>query len=73
MRRHLGAHRLLFGSDIIRGPRSDPDGDDLMEWIGLTRGLAEPYQGGPPVLSAEELELVLGGNAARVYRIEEAR
>jgi predicted TIM-barrel fold metal-dependent hydrolase len=29
----VGAHRILFGSDIIRGMRNDPDGSILEGWI----------------------------------------
>ncbi len=65
----LGAHRVLFGSDIIRGPQSDPDGDDLIRWIDQFRGLAEPFEGAPPVVGGEQLDLMLAGNARRVYRL----
>ncbi|MEV0326836.1 amidohydrolase family protein [Micromonospora echinospora] len=71
MRAQLGAHRLIFGSDIIRGPREDPDGAHLERWIGLVRDLATPYAGDRPVLSAEELDLFLGGNAVRLYDLKE--
>lgn len=71
MRDQIGAHRLVFGSDIIRGPREDPDGDELMEWISMVRDLASPYAGDAPVLSDEELGLFLGGNAVRLFDLKE--
>jgi len=71
MRDQVGAHRLVFGSDIIRGPRHDPDGDELVEWISMVRDLAAPYQGAPPVLADEELDLFLAGNAIRLFNLKE--
>ncbi|MEO3862334.1 amidohydrolase family protein [Acrocarpospora sp. B8E8] len=69
MRAQLGAHRLIFGSDIIRGDRSDPRGEELMTWIDRVASLAEPYAGEPPVLAAEELALFLAANAVRVFNL----
>lgn len=71
MREQIGAHRMTFGSDIIRGPRQDPDGDELVAWLELARGLAEPYDGHPAVFSDEELQLFLGRNAARLFHLKE--
>jgi predicted TIM-barrel fold metal-dependent hydrolase len=71
MRGQLGAHRLIFGSDIIRGPREDPDGAHLETWISMVRDLAAPYAGDAPVLSQEELDLFLGRNAVRLYDLKE--
>jgi predicted TIM-barrel fold metal-dependent hydrolase len=71
MRDQLGAHRLVFGSDIIRGSRQDPDGSELIAWLELARGLGEPYQGEPAVFSAEELSLFLSGNAVRLFDLKE--
>ena len=71
MRDQIGAHRLIFGSDIIRGPKEDPDGTHLEEWITRVLDLASPYAGEPPVLSTEELALFLGRNAVRLYDLKE--
>ena len=71
MRDQLGAHRLVFGSDIVRGPRRDADGSALVRWIEMVRDLASPYEGAPAVLSSEELELFLGGNAVRLFNLKE--
>jgi predicted TIM-barrel fold metal-dependent hydrolase len=71
MREQLGAHRLVFGSDIVRGTKHDPDGDELVRWVELARGLAEPYGGSPAVFAEEELELFLAGNAIRLYDLKE--
>lgn len=71
MRDQVGAHRLLFGSDIIRGPRQDPEGDDLLRWISMVRDLATPYAGDAAVLCDEELQLFLAGNAVRLFDLKE--
>lgn len=65
----MGAHRIMFGSDIIRGPGSDPDGRELIEWIEWFGGLAEPFEGAPPVVSTEQLELMFAGSAGLAYGI----
>lgn len=71
MRDQVGAHRLIFGSDIIRGPREDPDGQELERWISMVRDLAAPHDGDRPVLAEEELSLFLAGNAVRLYDLKE--
>ncbi|MEI5674705.1 MULTISPECIES: amidohydrolase family protein [unclassified Nocardioides] len=71
MREQVGAHRLVFGSDIIRGPRHDPAGDELVQWISMVRDLAAPYAGSAAVLSDEELGLFLAGNAVRLFDLKE--
>jgi predicted TIM-barrel fold metal-dependent hydrolase len=72
MRNQIGAHRIIFGSDIIRGPKEDPDGAHLTAWIDLACGLAETYEGDSPVLSEDELELFMVGNATRLFQLEES-
>lgn len=68
----VGAHRIIFGSDIIRGPHADPDGAALARWIDWFCALAEPWKGEPAVLSHDELELALAGSAIDAYGLEEA-
>ena len=65
----VGAHRVIFGSDIIRGPGHDPDGSELERWIAQCHGLAEPYEGSPPVLTEGQLELIMAGAAVSAYGI----
>lgn len=71
MRAQVGAHRLVFGSDIIRGPKEDPDGADLERWVSMVRDLASPYDGDPAVLTHDELGLFLAGNAIRLFDLKE--
>lgn len=69
----VGAHRIMFGSDIIRGPGEDPDGVDLERWVDQFQSLAAPYEGQPPVLSTEQLALAMAGTAAELYGFDELR
>lgn len=71
MRDQLGAHRLVFGSDIVRGVKHDPEGEDLARWVDMARGLAAPYEGEPAVLSPEELTLFVADNAVRLFDLKE--
>ncbi|TDT18259.1 putative TIM-barrel fold metal-dependent hydrolase [Ilumatobacter fluminis] len=72
-KQRVGAHRLLFGSDIIRGPGDDADGAQLERWIDQFTALAEPYEGSPAVLAQEELELAMAHAAVDLYRLDEVR
>lgn len=67
----LGAHRVLFGSDILRGERTDPDGAELAQWVDRMLALGEPFQGADPICSNEQLALMMGENARRVYALQE--
>ncbi|GAB3444591.1 amidohydrolase family protein [Actinophytocola sediminis] len=71
MRAQIGAHRLVFGSDICRGPREDADGNDLARFVGMVRDLAAPHAGDPAVLTDDELGLFLAGNAIRLFDLKE--
>ena len=66
----VGAHRLLFGSDIIRGPGEDPNGAELQRWIEQFCGLGEAFDGEPPVMSDEQLQLSMATAAAELYRVD---
>ena len=66
----VGAHRLLFGSDIIRGPGEDPNGAELQRWIEQFCGLGEAFDGEPPVMSDEQLHLSMATAAAELYRVD---
>lgn len=68
-RDRVGAHRLIFGSDIPHGSRSDPDGALLARWVDQFMSLGERSDGQPAILGAEELELAMSGNADRLYRL----
>jgi predicted TIM-barrel fold metal-dependent hydrolase len=63
----VGSHRIIFGSDIIRGPGEDPEGKQLEKWVEQFKGLADSYKGEVPVVSENGLELMMAGNASRLY------
>ncbi len=63
----LGAHRVLFGTDILRGEKTDPNGVELARWIDCMLALGESFEGAAPVCSREELALMMGENARRIY------
>lgn len=57
-RRTVGAHRMLFGTDYFGGPRFTGRVGAIDRWAA--------YLGGCGVFDAAELELIMGGNAARI-------
>ncbi|MFM8867576.1 MAG: amidohydrolase family protein [Ilumatobacteraceae bacterium] len=66
----LGTHRVIFGSDIIRGPGEDEDGSRLQRWIDQVVGLSESWNGGPPIVDEDDLRLIMADNASRVYGLD---
>ena len=57
----VGAHRLLFGSDHTPGPRYSGSRSKLPAMISFMRELP-----GRSAFTAAEVDLMLGGNAARI-------
>ena len=68
IRDRIGIDRLLFGSDMTNVEVSMT----LKEWVDVIRMLPEWAKQLGFRLSQEEIDLVLGGNAERVYRIPPA-
>lgn len=66
----LGAHRIIFGSDIIRGPGEDEDGSRLKRWIDQVYSLSESLNGKPPIVDMDELGLIMAANAERVFGLD---
>jgi len=66
----IGAHRMIFGSDIIRGPGEDEDGSGLKRWIDQVYSLSESANGSPPIVNSDELQLIMAGNAERVFGLD---
>lgn len=65
----LGAHRILWGSDLLRGPE-DPDGARLQRCVELFAGLGEPYAGAPAILSGEQTEQIMGLVANEIFGLD---
>lgn len=63
----VGAHRILFGSDHLGGKRFSGSRSHLGGWRGFIEGLATRDVG---ILSDEQLNLVLGANARRVFALD---
>ncbi|GEL23149.1 hypothetical protein PSU4_21030 [Pseudonocardia sulfidoxydans NBRC 16205] len=68
MRDAVGAHRILFGSDHFGGRRFS-GGTNLPRWIDFFRDLPQRAPRLGSSISTEEIDLILGLNAARVYDI----
>jgi predicted TIM-barrel fold metal-dependent hydrolase len=63
-RDRVGAHRILFGSDHFSGARFRGR-DQLVKWVDWFRELPDRGKRHGVTFTAEETELMLGGNAAR--------
>ncbi len=71
MRDGVGAHRILFGSDYISGPRFGGEKSDMPQWVQFIRELPERARSLGLSFSQEEIDLILGENARRVFNLEE--
>ena len=69
VRDHVGANRLLWGSDHIAGTRVRGK-EKLVDWVAWFRGLPERAAKYGVTFSEEEVALILGGNAARCLGID---
>lgn len=69
MRDRVGADRILFGTDRTGIPLKVPQ----PEWVARFRDLGETAAQYDIVFSTDEMQLILGGNAARLYDIEHVR
>ncbi|MWD26533.1 amidohydrolase family protein [Aquicoccus sp. SCR17] len=67
----VGAERLLFASDQPSGPRFTGTRSHLGEWADFIRALPENAARHGYRFTPEEAAAIMGGNAARLYRIEE--
>ena len=63
----VGAHRLLFGSDHTPGPRYSGSRSMLPAMISFMRELPSRS-----AFTATEVDLMLGGNAARILELAPA-
>jgi predicted TIM-barrel fold metal-dependent hydrolase len=69
MRDAVGAHRVLFASDHLGGPRFSGGRSKLPEWVEFFRELPKSGPGVGATFSEEEVALILGENARRVFRL----
>jgi predicted TIM-barrel fold metal-dependent hydrolase len=71
MRDMVGADHILFGSDQISGNRHSGDRAILPAWVDFFRTLPEEANKIGYHITQGDVELILGGNAKRLLRLEE--
>jgi predicted TIM-barrel fold metal-dependent hydrolase len=69
MRDEVGAHKILFGSDHIGGPRFSGDRGIMIGWARFIRSLPEIAPEYGCSFTQEEIDLIMGGNAARIFAL----
>lgn len=69
MRDAVGPHRIIFGSDHFGGRRFSGR-DELPNWIEFIRDLPKRATKLGSSMSHEEVDLILGENARRVYQLD---
>jgi predicted TIM-barrel fold metal-dependent hydrolase len=67
MRDQMGAHRILFGSDHLGGPRFSGDKSILPDWVKFVSGLVDEAPKYGCQFTQEEVDLIMGGNAQRLF------
>jgi hypothetical protein len=68
-RDRVGAHRLMFGSDHFSGPKFRGR-EQLVDWTEWFRRLPDAARKYAVTFTPEEIELILGGNAARCLGLD---
>lgn len=66
MRDAVGAHRILFGSDHLGGPRFSRERSILPDWVSFVKELPQRAPEFGCQFAPEEVELIMGGNAQRI-------
>jgi len=70
-RDRVGIHRILYGSDHISGPKFRGQ-EQLVRWTQWFRDLPDRSKKYGTTFTQEEIDLILGGNAARCLGLENA-
>jgi predicted TIM-barrel fold metal-dependent hydrolase len=70
MRNAVGAHRMLFGSDHLGGKRFSGGRSGMGTWRAFIADQVGSSVYGNRRLTADEAELILGGNAERIYGLD---
>jgi uncharacterized protein len=70
MRDTVGAHRMLFASDHLGGRRFSGERSTVGSWVDFVRELPERASRLGLSVSEEEVALILGENARRVFKLE---
>lgn len=72
MRDAVGPHRVLFGSDHLGGRRFSGKNSKLAPWADFVRELPERAARLGATVSREEVDLIMGENARRVFKLTES-
>jgi predicted TIM-barrel fold metal-dependent hydrolase len=70
MRNHVGAHRMMFGSDHLGGPRFSGGRSGMGTWRQFIADTVNNPAFGRRSMTSAEVDLILGGNASRVYSLD---
>jgi predicted TIM-barrel fold metal-dependent hydrolase len=70
MRNAVGAHRMLFGSDHLGGRRFSGGRSGMGTWRSFIADQVDSPAFGKRPLSSGEVDLILGGNAERIYGLD---
>jgi len=69
MRDMVGAHRMLFASDHLGGRRFSGDRSRLGDWVSFIDDLPRSASAYGLSFAREEVDLILGENAIRAFRL----
>lgn len=69
MRDQVGAHRILFGSDYAAGPAKSGENSTWGHWIEFFHELPARGKAVGVPFSEDEVDLILGNNAARLLKL----
>lgn len=69
MRDEVGPHKILFGSDHIGGRRFSGDRGIMIDWAAFIRSLPEIAPEHGCSFTQEEVDLIMGANALRVFEL----
>ena len=70
MRNAVGSHRMLFGSDHLGGKRFSGGRSGMGRWRRFIADLADSPVFGKRPMTSQETDLILGGNATRVFGLD---
>ena len=69
MRDYVGAHRILWASDFGFGPSNAGEKSPLPHWLKTFRDLPTTGEQYGVRFTQEEVDLMLGGNAQRLFNL----
>lgn len=72
MRDSVGAHRMLFASDHLGGRRFSGSRSRVADWVNFVQELPDRAARLGLRVSREEMQLIMGENARRVYNLGDA-